>query len=211
MLEVALVVSPMVVLGLGALWAKARASRLEVVNLCAIAPAEKRRKRTRPIDAVVLHQMGFSRGSDVQRYSRVTAHFVVMPDGSVAQLHPTSAKLSSSHGFNDRSVAIEFAGNLRSANGNWWRPETYGRDRLTAEQVDAGRRLVRQLHRAGVKYVLAHRQSSADRGNDPGPEIWSSIGQWAIDRLGMSDGGPSYAIGSGKPIPDAWRRFNLNA
>lgn len=51
------------------------------------------------------------------RKAQVTAHFVIFPDGRVAQLHPTSARLLASHGFNERSVAIEFAGNLRSTNG----------------------------------------------------------------------------------------------
>ena len=27
--------------------------------------------------------------------------------------------------------------------------------------------------------MFAHRQSSESRGNDPGPEIWRGVGQWA--------------------------------
>jgi N-acetyl-anhydromuramyl-L-alanine amidase AmpD len=157
------------------------------------------------VDAVVLHQMGLSRGNDLQRYRQVTAHFVILPDGRVAQLHPTSSRLSASHGFNGRSVAIEFAGNLRSTNGQWWRPETYGRDTLTDAQIESGRKLLRVLESQGVRFVFAHRQSYSQRGNDPGPEIWASVGQWAIDTLGMSDGGPGYVVESGQPIPDEWR------
>ena len=211
MWSIAIGLSPVIAFGLAAAWARARGGRLEIVDLRAAAPADKRKKRTQAVDSVVLHQMAFSRGSSLDRYVRVTAHFVVAPDGGVAQLHPLKARLSSSHGFNDRSVAIEFAGNLRAVNGNWWRPETYGRDHLTREQIEAGRQLLRLLKREGIRYVYAHRQSHADRGNDPGPEIWSSIGQWAIDRLGMSDGGRDYSIGSGKPIPDEWRKFTFNA
>jgi hypothetical protein len=130
---------------------------------------------------------------------------VILPDGRVAQLHPTSARLIASHDFNDRSVAIEFAGNLRSTRGQWWKPETYGRDTLTAEQIESGRKLLRVLASQGVRSVFGHRQSYSGRGNDPGPEIWGSVGQWAIEMLGMSDGGPGYAVGSGRPIPDEWR------
>jgi N-acetyl-anhydromuramyl-L-alanine amidase AmpD len=205
----ALGVSSVVAIGYVTWWGR-QSSKLEIVNLCPIAPASKRSKRTVSIDAVVLHQMSLSRGNDLQRYKRVTAHFVIAPDGGVAQLHPLSARLSASDGFNGRSVSIEFAGNLRSVDGDWWRPETYGRDTLTDAQAESGRKLLRMLAAQGIRYVYGHCQSSASRGNDPGPEIWASVGQWAIDKLGMSDGGPDYAIESGRPIPDEWRTFSLD-
>ncbi|NVB40302.1 hypothetical protein G6O69_37195 [Pseudenhygromyxa sp. WMMC2535] len=77
--------------------------------------------------------------------------------------------------------------------------------RLSPVVLLGGRRL-RALRKAGVGYVFAHRQSSSRRGNDPEPEIWHAVGQWAVTALGMSDGGPGYAVGTGAPIPDAWRR-----
>jgi hypothetical protein len=209
-LSVALGLSPIVALGLVAWWSQTGlAGKLEIINMCGEAPVSKRSPRTTRVDAVVLHQMGLSRGNDLQRYKRVTAHFVILPDGRIAQLHPTSARLSASHGFNGRSIAIEFAGNLRSLNGKWWRPDTYGRDTLTRAQVESGRKLLRGLASQGVRFVFAHRQSYDQRGNDPGPEIWASVGQWAINMLGMSDGGPDYAIDSGRPIPAEWRTYKL--
>ncbi|PRP97678.1 N-acetylmuramoyl-L-alanine amidase [Enhygromyxa salina] len=211
MLAVALGFSPVVAFGLVAWWAHARETKLEIVNMLDVAPATKRSKRTRAVDAVVLHQMSFQRGNDLDRYRKVTAHFVIAPDGSVGQLHPMSARLVAPKGFNGRSVAIEFAGNLRAANGNWWSPETHGRDSLTAAQVESGRKLLRLLRSAGVRYVFAHRQSDYDKGNDPGPEIWSTVGQWGIEKLGLSDGGAQYAVDSGRPIPESWRTFDVNA
>jgi uncharacterized iron-regulated membrane protein len=68
----ALGVSPVVVFGLVAWWSHKR-PRVEIVNLIDVAPASKRSKRSRPVDAVVLHQMGFLRGNDLTRYKRVTA------------------------------------------------------------------------------------------------------------------------------------------
>src|SRR5690606_22845765 len=106
--------APVVAFGLAAWWARAKAVKLEIVDLTSKAPARKRSKRGRPVDAVVLHQMGFSRGSELQKYLEVTAHFVVMPDGIVGQLHPMSARLDASHGFNGRAVAVQFAGNLQA-------------------------------------------------------------------------------------------------
>ncbi|EDM77955.1 N-acetylmuramoyl-L-alanine amidase, family 2 [Plesiocystis pacifica SIR-1] len=201
--------APVAVFGVAALWVHARSNRVEIVDLTALAAASKRGKRSRTVDAVVLHQMSFSRGDDLHRYLKVTAHFIIVPNGTIGQLHPMSARLSASDGFNSRSVAIEFAGNLRSVDGGWYRPEDYGRDVLTAAQVLAGRGLLRQLRAAGIRHVYAHRQSSPKRGNDPGPEIWSSVGQWGVDVLGLDDGGDGYAIAAGKPIPDTWRSSTL--
>jgi hypothetical protein len=62
-----------------------------------------------------------------------------------------------------------------------------------------------------LTHVLAHRQSSATRENDPGPDIWSQVGQWAVDTLGLKDGGPGFKIGSGNPIPEAWRKWKSPA
>jgi N-acetyl-anhydromuramyl-L-alanine amidase AmpD len=191
--------------GLFALAVVNRSRALRIVNLTHVAPKSKREKRACKIDAVVLHQTGFSRGLEPLRYLKVTAHFVVLADGTVLQLHPVTARLMASDGFNCRSVSIEFVGNFASSEGRWWRPETYGANVVSAEQVEAGRALLRALAGIGVRHVFAHRQSSETRGNDPGPDLWANVGQWAIDRLGWSDGGPGFVIDRGSPIPDAWR------
>ncbi|EDM78379.1 N-acetylmuramoyl-L-alanine amidase, family 2 [Plesiocystis pacifica SIR-1] len=210
MIAVLIGLSPVLAFGAFALVTHVRANRLTILDMTADTPESKRSKRRVPVDAVVLHQMSFSRGSDPTRYRKVTAHFIVLPDGTVAQLHPMSARLSASDGFNSRSVAIEFAGNLQSAKGTWWKPDVYGRDVLTPAQAESGRLLLRRLRAAGIRQVYAHRQSSASRGNDPGPEIWAAVGQWGIDVLGMSDGGHDYAIDSGSPVPSAWRTYSVH-
>ena len=33
------------------------------------------------------------------------------------------------------------------------------------------------------------------------------MGQWAIDNLGLNDGGPGFKVGTGNPIPDLWRKW----
>ncbi|NET36509.1 MAG: N-acetylmuramoyl-L-alanine amidase [Cyanothece sp. SIO1E1] len=78
--------------------------------------------------------------------------------------------------------------------------------KLTQAQIKAGQDLVRYLiKKIGITHIFAHRQSYSQRQNDPGPDIWHHIGQWAIDQRELSDGGPNYKISSGKPIPDIWR------
>lgn len=172
---------------------------------------KSRRKGQRPVSqvyALVLHQMAFSRGNDPRKYDRVNSHFIILPNGRIIQLHPISAYLWASNGFNRRSVAVEFAGNFPSVRGRCYKPEKFGCHRVTTEQIQAGRYLIRYLQKKiGLTHVLTHRQSSAQRQNDPGPDLWYHVGQWAIDHLGMHDGGPGFKIGSGNPIPDSWRTW----
>lgn len=158
--------------------------------------------------ALVLHQMAFSRGSDVTKYDNVTSHYAILPDGALLRLHPDSAYLSASNGFNAGSVAVEFAGNFPNTKGKCWEAKKFGCHAVTAEQVRAGRCLVRHLVKAiGLTHVLAHRQSSNMRENDPGPDLWYNVGEWAIKTLGLKDGGPGFEVGSGNPIPDEWRTW----
>lgn len=158
--------------------------------------------------ALVLHQTAFSRGNDTTKYDRIPVHFVITPNGKIIQLHPLAAYLWSSNGFNTGSVAVEFVGNFPNTKGKCWQAQKFGCHRLTQEQINAGRSLIRHLiSTMKLTHVLAHRQSSGQRENDPGPDVWYHVGQWAIENLGLKDGGPGFRVGSGKPIPEEWRRW----
>ncbi len=180
-----------------------------IVDRTAYSPKSKR-KKIRDIDtvyALVLHQAGFSRGNDPKKYNNVTSHFVIMPNGTILQLHPLTAYLYSSNGFNRGSVAVEFIGNFPSERGRCWKPEKYGCNQVSNDQIEAGRQLIRYLRKKiGLTHVLAHRQSSGSRGNDPGPDLWHQVGQWGVNKLGLNDGGHGFKIQSGKAIPDSWRK-----
>ena len=170
----------------------------------------KGNRDAKTVYALVLHQMACCarRKDPLRSYLNIKSHFAILRDGTILQLHPISALLWASNGFNARSVAVEFAGNFPSTQGKWWQGDKFGRDRPTQAQFEAGRYLIRYLIRTmGLTHVLAHRQSSSTRENDPGPDIWSQVGQWAVDKLGLKDGGPGFKIGSGNPIPDAWRTW----
>lgn len=184
-----------------------------ILDQTRLTPTSLRKGRPRPpgsVYALVLHQMAFSRGNDPAKYTNTKSHFAILPDGTILQLHPVSAWLAASNGFNARSVAVEFAGNLPNVRGKCWSPATNGCHRVTDAQILAGRRLVDHLVRTiGLTHVLAHRQSSATRENDPGPDIWYHVGQWAIERRGMTDGGPTFKVGGGQPILPAWRTWGL--
>lgn len=177
----------------------------------AIAPKDLRKGKPRDINkvyALVLHQTAFSRGNDTTKYDRIPVHFVITPNGKIIQLHPLTALLWSSNGFNTGSVAVEFVGNFRSIEGRYYKPEKYGCHHVTPEQIKAGRQLIQHLRQQmPLTHILAHRQSSGDRTNDPGPEVWFNVGQWAIDNFGLKDGGPGFFIHTGKPIPEQWRKW----
>jgi len=161
------------------------------------------------IDSVVLHQMGFSRGPDPAKYLGVPAHYVVMPDGVVAQLHDWETYLYTSNALNRRSIGVEIAGNFANEDGKWWNPERFGRDKPTAEQLAAIRGLLRYIDRelqeqkGKLRGVYAHRQSSAAKRNDPGPEVWRAVSP-VFAELGLEDVS-EFSIDSGAPIPDSWR------
>ena len=185
-------------------------SRFRIEDRTHLTPKSKRIRSRDPktVYALVLHQMAFSRGNDPSKYDKVTAHYAILPDGKILQLHPVSAYLYASNGFNRGSVAVEFAGNFPNTRGRCWQQDKYGCHTLTAAQIEAGRYLVQHLISSiGLTHILAHRQSSGTRENDPGPAIWYYVGQWAIDKHGLKDGGPGFKIGSGNPIPSAWRTW----
>jgi hypothetical protein len=183
-----------------------------ITDLTASADKSVRKGTRDPksVYALVLHQMAccFKPKDPLTRFLSIGAHFAITHDGRILQLHPVSALVWASNGFNSRSVAVEFAGNFPSTRGRWWEGEKFGMNRPTAAQVTAGRQLIQHLVRTmGLTHVLAHRQSSGTRENDPGPDIWFDVGQWAVNTLGLKDGGPGFKIGSGNAIPDEWRTW----
>lgn len=193
-------------------WVAGALDNANVIDLTASADKSQRKGTRDPktVYALVLHQMAccFAPADPLKRFLTVGAHFAITNDGRILQLHPVSVLLWASNGFNERSVAVEFAGNFPSTSGRWWEGEKFGKNRPTAAQVTAGRQLIRHLMRTmGLTHVLAHRQSSGTRENDPGPDIWFDVGQWAVNTLGLKDGGPAFRIGTGNPIPEEWRTW----
>lgn len=178
----------------------------------------KRDKKRSPrkqekIDSIVLHHMAYNIGNDVKLYIKVGAHYIVTADGQIAQLYDDLDFLNASNGFNKRCIAIEFAGNFPDHRYHWWKsskpPIRPIPDRcyLTPAQIRAGRCLLATLKAGlpGIKYLYAHRQSSESRPNDPGPDVWFNIGEWALAKLNLTDQQPTTHIGTGRPIPSDWR------
>jgi hypothetical protein len=124
----------------------------------------------------------------LRRYGRagpLAAFGLVERSIEIINMHPArrprrsaasqSARLSASHGINGRSVEIECAGDL----GKWWRPEIYGRDALTAAQVESGRKLLRVLESQGERLMCLIGRATARAATIRGRRIWASVGEWA--------------------------------
>jgi hypothetical protein len=161
------------------------------------------------LTAAVLHQMGFHRGNDGKKYKNVKAHFVVLPNGTIVQNHPIDYYLPASNGISALSVAIEFAGNFKSVRNKWDYSNTSAEHVPSQAQYASGRCLLYYLRMKMPKFthVLAHRQSGGQRQNDPGPEIWCNVGEWALRYMGLKDGGPGFKVGDGRTIDPKWRTW----
>lgn len=178
------------------------------------APEEyRRRPRTRAeVLADVLHQTGFEWSYRNLMWTRVRAHFVVHRGGQVTQLHSILARMRYGCGTgNAWAVNIEIEGNLpleyRDGEPIYWRPDSFGRSVLTAEQITSGRELLAWTREQFPWLrVGCHRQIELDRGGCCGPDIWASIGQWGIAELGMRE----MPLAGGRPIPASWRSANLS-
>lgn len=180
-----------------------------IIDQTHLAPKSLRKNKPRgEITALVLHQMGFSRGNDTEKYRRVKAHYVITPDGTIAQNHPISEYLYASNRLNKQSVAVEFAGNFPSTRGKAYKPEKFGQHELTDAQISSGIDLV--VHLMGtvnLTHIFPHRIANPNRQNCPGPDIWYYIGEHCKKTFGLQDGGSGFKVGNGNPIPSSWRTW----
>lgn len=169
------------------------------------------------IFSLVLHQMAFSRTqvgvpSDPNKFLKTGAQFCILKDGRIIQLHSISRMIWHAQRLSHFSVGVEFEGNFPNVNGKWWKHKDskyYQKDIPSKEQYESGRFLIQYLKAIiGIRNINAHRQSSNQRTNDPGPHIWKNVGEWAIQNLGMTDGGTTAKVGTGSPIDPLWRNFD---
>lgn len=166
---------------------------------------------------IVLHQTACVLGERDARWETVGAHFGVMRSGRVVQLHDLNKIVAHSGALNAQNVGIEFDGLMAGLIGDdstvWDDSSTKRREtgmNVTIEQVESGHQLVRWIcsetakQGGQIRALLAHRQSSADRQNDPGEGIWKGVALPMIAELGLSDGGPGFKVSDGKAIPERW-------
>ena len=166
------------------------------------------------VTAIVLHQTACELGENEKRWASVPVHVGVTRSGKVLYLNEFTWNLPHANGFNSRSVGIEVDGTFEGIEGDrstWWPSPGYKEPmRPTAEQIASCKEAVKWIcsmvakNGGCITHILSHRQSSADRVSDPGSRIWQDVALWAQRELGLSDGGDSFIVGEGRPIPRQW-------
>lgn len=168
------------------------------------------------ITAVVLHQTAAKMGENPSSWHGVPIHFGVTREGKIIQLYDLTEVCNHANGLNRRSVGIEIDGWYAGIEGQLntlWQPNKDSKRKpmdLPAVQANAVKDVLQWIvhtvaaNGGKVTHIHPHRQSSKDRQSDPGSLIWQTIGWWAQQHLGLSDGGPTFTVGDGLPIPQAW-------
>jgi hypothetical protein len=171
----------------------------------------------RPIEHVtgcVLHQTACLLGERPERYDTVGAHFAVTRAGKVIWLHDFNRKVAAANGWNNGTFSVEIDGIYAGVEGDpstvWDDPTTAIHERamvLTPETVTAAKALIRwskSILGARMNVLVAHRQSSGSRRDDPGSAIWQQIALPMHAELQLSDGGIGFKLDDGMPIPESW-------
>lgn len=178
------------------------------------------RVRSRPwakVTGICLHQTACMLGERPGRWDSVGAHVGVTRAGAVIWLHGFDRIVAHGNGFNAQTVGIEIDGLYAGVEGDprtvWDDPSTPAREQgmaLTPEAIEATKQAIRWIvdevegYGGDVRALVAHRQSSGARRNDPGSAIWQAVALPMMRELGLSDGGPWFAIGDGRPVPRDW-------
>ncbi|MPT26449.1 MAG: N-acetylmuramoyl-L-alanine amidase [Achromobacter sp.] len=169
------------------------------------------------IKAVVLHQTATNFGERPSSWHDVPIHFGITRAGKIIQLYDLTEVCNHANGLNRPSVGIEIDGWYAGVEGRpetLWQPANLRVPRqsmdLPAVQADAAKAVVQwivktvSVNGGSVTHIHPHRQSSTERRSDPGSLIWQTIGLWAQETLGLSDGGGAFKVGDGRTIPEVW-------
>lgn len=165
------------------------------------------------ITGICFHQTAVILGEKPRRYESLGAHVAVTRGGKIILVHDFEKVVYHGNGWNNGCVGIEIDGRYEGIEGDrstLWEQRLWKRSTtLTEETISAAMELTRWIcgiveTRGGkVRVLVAHRQSSMTRRNDPGSAIWRRIVLPLHEELGLGDGGPGFAIG-GRPLPDEW-------
>lgn len=179
------------------------------------------RRSWKQITGVTLHQTACVLGEKPQRWRTVAAHLGVTRAGQVTWMHDFEKVVWHGNGFNASTVGIEMDGIYAGVEGDdetFWRPseEPNRKPQVpTKELIEAARATVRWIcqeverHGGRVEKLFAHRQASRQRLSDPGSALWQGVALPLQSELKLSDGGPGFTLGNGRPIPERWDSSRL--
>lgn len=166
---------------------------------------------------ITLHQTACVLGEREERWLNVGCHVGITRAGKILWLHDFDDLVVHGNGFNSQCVGFEIDGLYAGVDGDpktvWDNPETAAHEQgmtPTPVQLEAVKHACRWVahevaHKGGkLKALVAHRQASDTRRNDPGSAIWKAVALPMMDELALSDGGVGFKIGDGYAIPEAW-------
>lgn len=167
----------------------------------------------------------------VARVSKIGVHGVVLRNGIAVYSNPLDWEMPQAQAFNPCDIGIEIDGYFAGVEGDdrtFWRPASTPDRQPMGEskaQTDAALAMIRYFcqlvasHGGRIRYLHAHRQTSATRQSDPGEMIWKTIALPAMAEHGLTDGGDGFFVphtrdrkrgqlstsaGPGRPIPHQW-------
>lgn len=175
-----------------------------------------KRRKWSAIRKVVFHQTATVCGERPARYATLGAHYAIPASGAIIQVYDDEWLIWHANLLSPDSIGIEldgrFCGVLGDLSTIWDDPSTKVREQpteLTDAQVAAalalGRTLAARIRENGGTFdgFFTHRQSSANRRNDPGAEPYQRIVRPLNDEF-ETYRDDDWTIGSGRPIPAAW-------
>jgi hypothetical protein len=186
----------------------------------------------RPITEVrgaTMHQTAciLSVSKDPARCDDIGAHYTIMrpaggyySDGDVIWLHDDTRRIIHGNEWNTQCWGAEIDGLFAGIEGDprtvWDDPKTPYKETavsVTDKQIESTCQLIEwryyeTLRLGGKMHSLnTHRQSSANRRNDPGSKVAQEIVAVMMKKLGLTDGGPGFVLGGpdgGYPNPREW-------
>lgn len=168
------------------------------------------------VTGICLHQTACVLGENPPRWDTIGCHVGVTRSGKVIWLHDFNKLVVHGNQWNSQTVGIEIDGMYEGIEGNiktFWRPKDQPNlqpQRPTEEAMESVRGLIRFIcqkvkeNGGNVRALVAHRQASENRQNDPGSAIWKRVALPMSEELGLNDGGPGFKLSTGYPIPEAW-------
>ncbi len=169
------------------------------------------------VTGICLHQTACVLGERPERWDTVGAHIGITRSGKVMLMHSFDKIVAHGNKWNTQTVGIEIDGLYEGVDGDphtvWDDPSTPRHEvgqRLTPESIKASKDVIRWIvaevasHGGKVRALVAHRQASINRRNDPGSAIWQEVALPLHAELSLTDGGKGFTLGNGLPIPEAW-------
>jgi len=164
------------------------------------------------IRGVMLHQTGCWMPEKVSTWKTINAHCGITREGTLILMFDFSMLIWHGNDLTRPTIGIEVGGLFEGLEGHsntvWPKgAKTYEFNEAQLKATDTLFDVIKaefEKHGGTWEVVYAHRQSHDWRMSDPGETIWKQVGIPWIKKLGATDGGKDFCVGSGHPIPEEW-------